>query len=182
MSATTIGIVGAAVAGGAVAATQVVGKSEEDEGTGFDPYTGSFSGQVVILISFTTPEGVPGSCTRTRAMTGTMTIDLNADNATGTVRLQSVQNEIGVTGTCLPGTTVNLSIPGQPVTGGPSELTFTHTATFGSAETDVLTFKASHSGTTITGTLRLDITDTSGSRSSGVGSTTMPVTLQKQTR
>lgn len=181
ISATTIGIVGAAVAGGAVAATQVAGKKEGDEGTGFDPYTGSFSGQVVILISYTTPEGVPGSCTRTRAMTGTMTIDLNADHATGTVGLQSAQNETGVTGTCLPGTTLNLTVPRQPVTGGPSELTFTHTAPFGTAETDVLTFKGSHSGTAITGTLRLDVTDTSGSRSTGAGSTTMQVTLQKQT-
>jgi hypothetical protein len=67
------------------------------------------------------------------------------------------------------------------VTGGPSELTFTHTASFGTAETDVLTFKGSHSGTTITGTLRLDVIDTSGSRSTGSGSTTMQVTLQKQT-
>jgi hypothetical protein len=183
ISATTIGIVGAAIAGGAVAATQVAGKKEADEGTrtGFDPYTGSFSGQVVIIISYTTPEGIPGSCTRTRAMTGTMTIDLNADHATGTVGLQSAQNETGVTGTCLPGTTVNLSVPRQPVTGGPSELTFTHTASFGTAETDVLTFKGSHSGTAITGTLRLDVTDPSGSRSSGSGSTTMQVTLQRQT-
>ena len=181
ISATTIAIVGAAVAGGAVAATQVAGKKEQDEGTGFDPYTGSFSGQVTILISYTTPEGVPGSCTRTRAMTGTMTIDLNADHATGTVGLQSAQNETGVTGTCLPGPTVNLTVPRQPVTGGPSELTFTHTTSFGTAETDVLTFKGSHSGTAITGTLRLDVTDTSGSRSTGGGSTTMQVTLQKQT-
>jgi hypothetical protein len=181
ISATTIGIVGAAIAGGAVAATQVAGKKEEDKGTGFDPYTGSFSGQVVIIVSFTTPEGVPGSCTRTRAMTGTMTVDLNADHATGTVGLQSAQNETGVTGTCLPGPTVNLTVPRQPVTGGPSELTFTHTASFGTAETDVLTFKGAHSGTTITGTLRLDVTDTSGSRSTGSGSTTMQVTLQKQT-
>jgi hypothetical protein len=180
ISATTIGIVGAAVAGGAVAATQVAGKSEEGE-TGFDPYTGSFSGQVVIVVSFTTPEGVPGSCTRTRAMTGTMTIDLNVDHATGTVRLQSAQTETGVTGTCLPGGTTNLSIPGQPVTGGPSELTFTHSAPFGTFETDVLTFKGSHSGTTITGMLRLDVTETSGARSIGAGSTTMQVTLQKQT-
>ena len=114
-------------------------------------------------------------------MTGTMTIDLNADHATGTVGLQSAQNETGVTGTCLPGTTLNLTVPRQPVTGGPSELTFTHTAPFGTAETDVLTFKGSHSGTAITGTLRLDVTDTSGSRSTGAGSTTMQVTLQKQT-
>ena len=183
ISATTIGIVGAAVAGGAVAATQVVGKKQEGEETGFDPYTGSFSGQLVVLVSFTTPEGVPGSCTRTRAITGTMTIQLNVGNATGTVSLQSVMNETGVTGTCQPAGSTNLSIPGQqPVSGGPSDLTFTHTAPFGTFETDVLTFKGSHSGTTITGTLRFDVTETSGARSTGVGSTTMQVTLQKQTR
>jgi hypothetical protein len=181
ISAMTIGIVGAAVAGGAVGATQIAGKKEQDEAAGFDPYTGSFSGQVVILISYTSPEGVPGSCTRTRAMTGTMTIDLNADHATGTVGLQSAQNETAVTGTCLPGPIVNLTVPRQPVTGGPSELTFTQTTSFGTAETDMLTFKGSHTGNAITGTLRLDVTDTSGSRSTGSGSTTMQVTLQKQT-
>ena len=158
-----------------MAATQIAGEKNYDIGTGFDIYTGSFSGQAVLLVNFTTPQGAPGSCTRTRAMTGTMTIDLNVGGATGTVRMQSVQNEIAVTGTCLLGATVNITIPGEPVAGGPSELTFTHTSTAGTVETDVLMFKGSHSGTTITGTIALNITG-----SVGVGSFTMPVTLTRQ--
>jgi hypothetical protein len=69
----------------------------------------------------------------------------------------------------------------MPVSGGPNELTFTHTAPIGTVETDTFMFKGSHSGTAIAGTLRLDVAETSGARSTGAGSTTMQMTLQKQT-
>lgn len=87
LSATTIGVVGAAVAGGALAATQVVSKEEE---AGEDKYSGSFSG---TIISTVTGRISAQSCTITRSVNGTATLRLTTNTDT------AVSGEIEVTGT-----------------------------------------------------------------------------------
>jgi hypothetical protein len=184
VSGTTLGIVGAAVAGGAVAATQVVGKEEKDgvaagtapAGPSVEVYNGSFSSQIVLPISFTTPQGIPGSCSRTRSVTGTMRIELDSNHATGTARMQVSQTDISVTGTCILAGMTNFSVgeaTRTTVSGGPSALSFTHTAPIGN-ETDSVEYTGSLSGNTISGILRLTIVMTGGG-----GTMTTSVTLQR---
>jgi hypothetical protein len=179
VSGTTLGIVGATVAGGALAATQVVGKSDEgDEGDANanlpDPYTGPLTGQLVSVSNFTPTVGPPTSCSRTRAVSGTMTIELHPGNATGIVRAQVTQTEIALSGGCIAGSVINFSVLNAPVSGGPSGLTFTHAAPVGS-ENYTLEFTGALAGSVITGTLR--ITAVLQGNPTGGGTTTMPVSL-----
>ena len=75
MSATTIGIVGAAVGGGAIAATQLTGKDEGPSG-GRKILTGTFSGQYTLVFS-----SGASSCSRVHSVTGTLTVKLGNDPA-----------------------------------------------------------------------------------------------------
>lgn len=177
LSATTIGIIGAAVGGGALAATQVLPKDEEEN---FDVYTGALTGQLIITSVATNPQGQQTSCDRLNAVTGSMSIDLREGNATGTARLQATVNEVSVTGLCGPGSSFMFSVPDTAVSGGPPALTFTHTATGPSTTTVV--FNGSHSGSTITGTVRITVSSQgtgAGTSANLSGSTTLQVTLQK---
>ena len=173
ISGATIGIVGAAVAGGAVVATQVAGKSDENSdgnnGPGFDVYNGTLSGQISV-VSFI------GGCTRTRTVNGTITIQMNTGNATGTARMQVNQPEISVTGNCLAGTTVSFAVVDAAVTGGPSALSFTSAQMIG-AENAEVTFTGAVSGSTITGNIDLRMIGVSGG--GGTGTTRMNVTLTR---
>jgi hypothetical protein len=177
LSATTIAIVGAAVGGGALAATQVLPKGDEEN---FDVYTGSLSGQLVITSLATNPQGQQTSCDRLNAVAGSLTIELREGNATGTARVQGTLNEVSVTGGCGPGPSGPFTVPDTPVSGGPSALTFTHSSTGPSVTTVV--FNGSHSGSTITGTVRISLSSQgtgTGTSANLSGSTTLQVTLQK---
>ena len=171
MSAATIGIIGAAVGGGALAATQVAGKSDDDSdsGNGFEIYNGTLAGQITVA-------SITGNCTRTRSINGTITLQLNTGGATGTARMQVNQPEVSVAGNCLAGPTVMFSVVDAPVTGGPSALTFTSLQLIG-AENAEVTFNGSLSGNSVTGTIDLRMIGQSGG--GGTGSTRMSVTLSR---
>jgi hypothetical protein len=183
ISGTTLGIVGAAVAGGAVAATQVVGQSDEDVR---DTYTGSLSGQMLVS-SFFTPVGggATTNCVRTLALSGSMTMELDGGGTAGDASLTLNQTEVALTGPCTPGSPPPLSLFDAVVSGGPSALTFTHVGQSnagGTQGTTTVKFLGSLSGTTITGTVGLEIAQTGSTLSPNAGangSTTFSVTLQK---
>jgi hypothetical protein len=183
ISGTTLGIVGAAVAGGAVAATQVVGQSDEDVR---DTYTGSLSGQMLVS-SFFTPVGggATTNCVRTLALSGSMTMELDGGGTAGDASLTLNQTEVALTGPCTPGSPPPLSLFDAVVSGGPSALTFTHVGQSnagGTQGTTTVKFLGSLSGTTITGTVGLEIAQIGSTLSPNAGasgSTTMSITLRR---
>jgi hypothetical protein len=172
ISGVTIGIVGAAVAGGAVAVTQVAGKDDEsgsEDGPGFDSYNGTLSGQITVV-------SLVGGCTRTRTISGTIGMQMNSGNATGVARMQVNQTEISFTGNCIAGATVSFSVVDAPITGGPSSLAFSSVQAIG-AENAEIAFTGALSGTTISGNIDLRMIGQSGG--GGSGSTRMSVTLTR---
>jgi hypothetical protein len=173
ISATTIGIIGAAVAGGAVAATQL---TRSDEGSSGTNYSGSLSGQLIY-----TSVSTASTCLRTQAISGTVTIQLNGDNATGTARAQVTQTETGLTGPCIPGSATSFTIESIPVSGGPSALTFNGSSTLGGVTTNTVRFSGSLTGSAITGTFGLEIVQSGDGTTTprGNGSTSFPLTLQR---
>ena len=183
ISGTTLGIVGAAVAGGAVAATQVAGQGEKDV---FDTYSGSLSGQLQFS-SFFTPVGggATSNCLRTMALSGTMSIELKNGGTPGKVNMTLNQTQVALTGPCDPLSPPPLSLVGVAVSGAPSALTFENIGQSnagGTAGTTTVRFTGALSGTTITGTVSLDIVQTGATLSPNAGasgSTSFQVTLQK---
>lgn len=196
LSATTIGIVGAAIGGGALAATQVAGggddRNDANGGSGngnpaesFAVYRGSFSGPFVFTNVCTGGPISPSTCVFTRAMSGTMTIDLRNDLTGGRAFVDGSQADQSVSGT--QGCTLNTSpitftTPDMTATGGPSALTATSTRGEATQRTTV-TFAGSHSGNAITGSLSVEVTSqtTAGATTScnGRGTATVPITLQR---
>ena len=182
LSAVTIGIIGAAVGGGALAATQVVGRdnARRDNAGGGRPeplavYQGPISGQLVFTNFATNPQGLQTACVSTRSLTGSLKITMRVDNIGGTANVETTQTELSVTGAqgCIPSTQpITVSVPSADVSGGPSALTFTNTSS--GPLVSKVGFGGSLSGATITGTLTIEM-----SSSTGNGSTTVPVTLQK---
>lgn len=161
MSGTTIGIVGAAVAGGAVAATQVGGEDKSSPQTaGPQTFTGPFSAQYVFTTTTSSPN-VTVTCSRSITVSATMTITLR-DGASGSLQTTGTRLETSVSGgpTCIPNSpaTQPYNISGE-VTGGPSNLTFSFQSSFTSTEpatvtsTTTINFKGGLSNGTITGTL-----------------------------
>ncbi len=179
ISATTIGIIGGAVAGGALVASQTVLKESDEES--FDGYNGSMAGQISLISLSTNSQGQQNSCTRNHTVTGPLTIELFEGNATGRANAQFALTEVSLTGNCIPGTqptTFSVRSEETPVTGGPSALTFRSVAQLQNVAYTV-TFRGSHSGNTITGTIALDVTSqppTPGQANLN-GSTSFPVTL-----
>ena len=185
VSATTIGIVGAVVAGGAVAATQVGGLGGNDDV--FDSYSGSLNGQLQIS-SFFTPVGggATTNCVRTFALTGPMKIELKNGGTPGKVDMTMNQTEVAVAGPCQPSQPPPLSLVGVAVSGTAAALTFSNVgqgAGGGSnSQTTTVKFTGSLSGTTITGTVSLDIVQIGSTLSPNAGangSTTFSVVLTK---
>jgi hypothetical protein len=178
VSATTIGIIGAAVGGGALAATQVLPKGSDAKV--FDVYNGSVSGQLIF-----TSRSVTTICVRTMALAGSMSIELTDGGASGTARLQVTQNQVALTGPCDLLSPPPLSLTGVAVTGGPSALTFTEigrSSGGGTTGTTTTRFTGSLSGTTISGTVSIDIVEIGSTvtpDAGASGSTTFQVTLQK---
>ncbi|MBY0492653.1 MAG: hypothetical protein K2Y23_00440 [Cyanobacteria bacterium] len=160
ISGTTIGIVGAAVAGGAVAATQVGGR---DDGGGDASagrrFTGPISGQFVMTTTTSSTSG-SSTCVSTRTITGTLTITLRNDNASGRLETTGTQQEISVSGPAcspLPNPSVPFNLNGD-VTGGPANLTYMLETSSSSTSPATVTvtvtskFTGALSGDTITGT------------------------------
>ena len=158
ISGTTIGIVGAAVAGGAVAATQVAG------GEGGTWYSGQYSGQSVDVLS---PNG---ACAITVAHSGTVKIELTVSDG-GAVSghgevsgsMQTVAGSAGCpTGPTLAavGTTQNHGCcnPNPVVTGSPSNVTFNDSHPGNAGTNWTYTFTGTLNDADITGTFTLTTT------------------------
>jgi hypothetical protein len=186
LSATTIGVVGAAVAGGAVAATQVV---KSDENGDSAPFTGTFSGPLVNTI---VSRNSGNTCTMNRSVTGTATLTFDRNDGT------SVSGRLRVDGT---DTVVSSSCPViSPSTPFAATTTVTGTTTvFRGSEarsetnpgtngetiqsTHQLFFEGSMSGNTITGTIKYEQKSVSTGGGGGpvdqAATGTFPVTLTR---
>jgi hypothetical protein len=180
ISGTTLGIVDAAVGGGALAATQVAGdKPNEDE---FDSYNGPVNGQITLNSVFTPSIGPDSFCTFVRTITGSMSILIKHDGSgSGSSSAQLTITEISASSGCSldpapHGFTWKLE--NTPVTGAPSAITFTSTQP-GALLVDVVRFNGALSGNTITGTLTMEQTPAAGANPRYNGSTTMSVTLSR---
>ena len=184
LSATTIGIVGAAVGGGALVATQVVKK---DEAGGPSTFRGTFSGQIVSTIVGVT------TCVVTRTANATMQITLDSQSST-TV---SGKGEFSGTDTVISQTCDGPTATGSfsqafTITGSPASLGFreqrteTRPADFDASQmvtsTTNIAFQGSLSAGVITGTLTFDEkSETVGGRGGIVresASGTFPITLR----
>jgi hypothetical protein len=191
MSATTIGVVGAAVAGGAVAATQVAGGKDDGSQTNqpFTTFSGPFSGTVQESV---TSRNNGQSCTITRSVTGTVTMKIanndpsvvNGDmQITGTTNV--TQSTCAVVNQTTPfGGAVRLS--GSPsAVRGSSTNSSTGTGVGGEAitGTSTVTFEGSINGNAVTGTLTYDSQSQSNGGAGGPvdsrQTATFPVTLTK---
>jgi hypothetical protein len=186
ISGTTLGIVGAAVAGGAVAATQVIGKEEEDPRREF---AGPISGQISLAFQ---------GCTRVQEMTGTLTIEIDNLNGPfqGTVHVQGNSRVLSLTGAQCGGpgpqvgSTDTFGISPKPISGSTPAISFTVSETNttpaspgtpgGGVFVQTYEFTGTLSGDTITGTLTQSMRiETPGSGfPAGVGTTTYSVTLR----
>ena len=198
LSGTTIGIIGAVVAGGAVAATQVGGLTREDGaapqgGAGGAPQAGpslkEFSGPFSAQMVFAQSTGGIG-CDSTRALTGTLKITLVDGEAKGSADVAGTSAEIGVTASpfCSPVGNSPLNRRAD-VAGGPgalafsSEISVTSTGIATVTATTGWSFAGSLSGGAISGTLIYTLS-TSGIQTpggnviSGRGTVAMPVTLR----
>jgi hypothetical protein len=191
ISAATIGIVGAALAGGAVAATQVAGDmyaNDSDDVVTFTTYTGPFSSQIVVTSTTISRNGTT-NCRTTLSYTGSLRITLPSDNSAANADAEGNMQEVSVTGS--PGCTAwnpngRVGFNGVTVTGGPSNPSFlvqNNVTTGSNSDVTTLKFNGTLNGDTITGTFgyetssRATIQDNATTESSG--STTMNVTLRK---
>jgi hypothetical protein len=159
LSATTIGIVGAAVAGGAVGAAQLAGGDE-----GGTWYSGQYSGQTLDVLS---PNG---ACAITVAHSGTVKIELTVSDSgavsghgevSGT--MQVVAGSAGCpTGTALApiGSSQNHGCcsPNPAVTGSRAAVTFSDSHPGGAGTNWTYTFTGTLNDTDITGTFTLTTT------------------------
>jgi hypothetical protein len=200
ISGTTLGIVGAAIAGGVVAATQLTGSDETgivDDGgrqTG-PPYSGPFSGQIVVT-TITASANQSTACTSTRNISGTLTITLRNGVATGNAEIRGSQSEVSVAGSaCTPLSGSQAIAVNVAMSGGPSSLAFTsETSATGSTPngggsvtaTETYKFTGAVSGATITGLLGYqhatrgtNVVNGVSSTITGNGSTSIEVTLRQ---
>ena len=191
ISGTTIGVVGAAVAGGAVAATQLT-KSEDDSGV---TYRGSLTGQMEVTV-VNTSERFVGTCITTYSVTGTMEITIR--EASGTARGDGVRTYVttGPAPQCPPPPQTTLPFGFEAdVTGAPANLRFRKDNNWTGAvpdggtgtATDTFSFTGAVSSGAISGTLVFDTrgqstgqTNAQGIPYSGVlsGSASMSITLR----
>lgn len=189
LSATTIGVVGAAVAGGAVAATQVAGNSDDNKNV--DTFTGSFSGTInETVVSRNTGQ----TCVITRAVTATATLKLSTNepgSVNGDMQISGTSTVTSTQGCPTPNSTNpfggSVTVSGsQSSMRGSSSNTSTQAGANGETitGTSVVKFDGAMSGNTVNGTLGFD----QKSQSTGGGggpvdsqqSATFPVTLTKQ--
>ena len=148
LSATTIGIVGGAVAAGAVVGTQALGG-------GANTYTATFA--LVPTMTF-------GTCTRQTRYSGTLVVEVeSADGSvTGNARIENAREEFVAT-TCAgqpPSLSNPWGMPDAPVRGSESALTFeaSDSVPAGDGSGPInrnYKFAGAVSGSTITGTFEL---------------------------
>jgi hypothetical protein len=187
ISGTTIGIVGAAVGGGALAATQLDGVLGGDDNIRTN-FTGPLSGQFQVT---TTSSGFNPVCVSTRAITGTFNIRL-VEEPGGSVRgdlvIEGTQSEVARScpsgGSGFPTTPIRYN---GNISGTASNFTwsFSNTASStGATSTNVVievSFTGALSGGVITGTLTYSETangQNEGGAFGGKGTGTFPVTLR----
>ena len=185
LSATTIGIVGAAVGGGALVATQVV---KEDEPAGPSSFSGPFTGQIVSTIV-----GVE-TCVITRAVTATMQITLDSQSSSAVSGKGEISGSDSVISQTCGGPTGTVGSFRQSftITGSPASLGFreqrteSRPADFDNTQTVTAThnyvFQATLSNGVITGTLvYAEKSETTGGRGGIVRESatgTFPITLR----
>jgi len=187
LSATTLGIAGAAVAGGAVAATQLTRDEEPAE----DKFTGSFTGQIVS-------ESVGGGgnvrCTVTRTITADVTLRLDVNTSTSVSGVaEFAGTDTVVAQTCTgPGRsdrfTNALNVTGTPASFGArdtrsSTLPVDQDPRLTRQQTTELIFDASLSGDVVTATLRFNEQSVTTGGEGGVvnekAAGTFPMTLRR---
>lgn len=182
MSATTIGIVGAAVAGGAVAAVEVKNKAGEDGGERH--FAGPLTGQLVQ----TNSNGPNGGCTIIRTITATLTADIHDKDGSvqGKYFANGTDNITG--GTCGAAGTFNATFgftidvaagsTASNITARSENSAPTPSAP-GSTTTTIFTIQASLSGSTMTGSVGFEQNSVNPGppAASITGKTTMPFTL-----
>lgn len=187
LSATTIGIAGAAVAGGAVAATQLT----KDDEPGENKFTGSFSGQV---ISESVGGGGNVRCTVTRSVNADVTLRLDVNTASSVSGVvEFAGTDAVVSQTCTGPTrsdrfTIPLNVTGTPAAFGARD-TRTSTAPVEQdprltrQQTTELVFEASLSGDTVTATLKFNEQSVTTGGDGGVvnekAAGTFPMTLRR---
>lgn len=191
VSGTTLGIVGAAVGGGALAATQLGGGAEASvptaPATSSRTLTAPVSFTIVHQISF--PQGPP--CTIDHGITGTLTMELNiaGDVVSGTMRYSG--NDAQVAATCPVTRFVSGSWSGNgTVTGTRAALnsrianSFTSTADIPPGSTNLVqtlaVFEGTFDGTVVSGTFTYEwSSDISGTSTQTTRSrASVPVTLR----
>lgn len=182
ISGTTLGIVGAAVAGGAVAATQLGG----DEGDGAGQrrsFSGAFSGQ--LLWSFT-------GCARVHNMSGTLTITLGSTEGQVSGTAELTGTGVIESGNCTsgpqPGTSDRLFMSPTPLGGAAPNVTFSYQAsnpvpgtptTAPSTHTVSFSFTGTLAGDVINGMLTHGEKAETAGFAPGTGTATYPVTLRR---
>ena len=160
LSGTTIGLVGAAVAGGTLVATRVAGGDDSVSGDVNRTFTGTYSGEMLFT----------GGCVRLERGTGTLRIRLTIrpdGSVTGTAGSDWPRVVVQVTN-CQgpqPGDPSPSFFDGAPVTGSTSALSFFH-RTIGSSQpglttTETWSFSGSLANDVVMGTW--DVTESSQS-------------------
>jgi hypothetical protein len=177
MSATTLGVVGAAVAGGAVAATQVVGNKDDGDANGSagNIFTGTFSGPIV---STSVSRVGNNTCSINRSVNATATIKLATNTATSVIgRIEVQGTDVIVSQTCNGPSSATMFNGTANISGTPASIrgseTRSDTGVGPSGEAiqgnSAMLFEGSLSGNTITGTIKYE------QRSSSTGGTGGPV-------
>lgn len=179
VSGTTIGIIGAAVAGGAVAATQLTGSEDDGRSHNGITYSGPVSGQVVLTSRTSSITGTT-TCSSTQTINGMLKITLKEGNATGTAETDGTRAEISFTQSPFCQALANPSVPFKyngDVNGGPSNLSFsaestgTSTSPATGTTTERVSFTGSFANGVITGTLTYTHTGHGTNVNNGISST-----------
>ncbi len=137
LSATTLGVIGAAVGGGALVASQV-GGSEPEATAARDQ--GIFEGTFAIEMTWRFSDGRGGFCTRVERHSGTLGMELTLVNGvvSGPAQVNNGRTVV-LSGNCQggpqTGQTNTWGMPSAPVTGSPSGLSFTQQFTYQSQDT-----------------------------------------------
>jgi hypothetical protein len=158
LSTTTLVVAGAAVAGGAVAATQVAGKDEDEDGIRFE---GPVSGTITSVI---TSRNFPSNtCTITRQIAATARLILETNTTTSVSGILDINGTDSVVVQSCPGANTGGNFGGAiPVSGtqasirGSETRDDTRTQAGGETITSVRTFAfdGSLNGNTATGTIK----------------------------
>lgn len=126
LSATTIGVIGAAIGGGALVASQV-GGSQPDAAAAQDQ--GIYEGAFAIELAWRFSDGRGGFCTRLERYSGTLGMELTLLNGAVSGPAQVNGGRVVVlSGNCQggpqTGQTNTWGMPAAPVTGSPSGMSF----------------------------------------------------------